>query len=379
MADASSSTPKIDERVPNLLLGARRMGFFALVSLLERMSSDAVRVGGDGPPEREVLRFRNDPSMGFQASDVVHAAVREVPRSPRDRHAGEREVIEIVTSFLGLTGAVSPLPLYIPAEVAQDPTPNGVQRDFLDVFHHRLISLLYRLWTRYQLAREHLSDGSDAWTPRMLALTGFDGYTSQASLPLPPRVLLALAPLLCWHARSARTLELALRLVLREDLHEDAVAIEQFMGGRVRLDDAQTMRLGLANAMLGRDTVLGGRASDRTSSFAIGLLLTPQADATAYMLGGKQLALVRAVVVNIVREPLEFDLKVEVAAGAQGGFSLGRGSTLGGRTWLRGRGSVQRFTVREVVAQGTSQSSSDIAPALRGGASGGRSEHAGRS
>ncbi|HMI94331.1 MAG TPA: type VI secretion system baseplate subunit TssG, partial [Polyangiales bacterium] len=270
MSDPNSpASLKIDERVPNVLLGARRMGFFALVSLLERMSSDAVRVGGDGPPEREVLRFRNDPSMGFQASDVVHAAVRDVPRSPRDRNAGEREVIEIVTSFLGLTGAVSPLPLYIPAEVAQDPNPNGVQRDFLDVFHHRLISLLYRLWTRYQLAREHLSDGGDAWTPRMLALTGFDGYGSQRSLPLPPRALLMLTPLLCWHARSARTLELALRMVLREDLHEDAIKIEQFMGGRVRLDDAQTMRLGLANAMLGRDTVLGGRASDRTSSFAI--------------------------------------------------------------------------------------------------------------
>jgi len=202
----------------------------------------------------------------------------------------------------------------------------------------------------------------------MLALTGFDGYGSQRSLPLPPRALLMLTPLLCWHARSARTLELALRMVLREDLHEDAIKIEQFMGGRVRLDDAQTMRLGLANAMLGRDTVLGGRASDRTSSFA-----------TAYMLGGKQLELVRAVVVNIVREPLEFDLKVEVAAGAQGGFSLGKGATLGGRTWLRGGGSVQRFTVREVVERGLSQSFSDIAPAPRGGAMGGRSEHAGRS
>jgi type VI secretion system protein ImpH len=320
--------------------------------------------------------------------------VRDVARSPRDRHAGEREVIEIVTSFLGLTGAVSPLPLYIPAEVAQDPTPNGVQRDFLDVFHHRLISLLYRLWTRYQLAREHLSDGRDAWSPRMLALTGFDGYVPRESLPLPPHVLLALTPLLCWHARGARTLELALRLVLRDDLHEDAVKIEQFMGGRVRLDDSQTMRLGRANAVLGQSTVLGGRAADRTSSFAIGLLLSPRADATAYMLGGKQLALVRAVVVNVVREPLEFDLKVEVAAGAQGGFSLGRGASLGGRTWLRGRGNVQRFTVREVVERGLSQTFSDVAPALRGGATsniapalrggatsdiGGRSEHAGRS
>ena len=352
--------PVLDERVPTVLLGARRMGFFALVSLLERMSSHAVRVGGDGPPERELLRFRNDPSMGFPASDVVHAAVREVPRSAHDRLPGQREVVEIVTSFLGLTGSVSPLPLYIPGEVAQDGSYNSVQRDFLDVFHHRLVSLLYRLWTRYQLAREHLADGGDAWTPRMLALTGFDGYGSQAtrggyeaaSLPLPPGVLLALTPLLCWQARGARTLELALRLLLQADLHEEKLWIEQFVGGTVRLDEAQTMRLGLANSRLGRSTVLGGRASDRTSSFAIALVLRPEADATAYMLGGKQLALVRAVVVNIVRDPLEFDLRVEVAAGALGGFALGSRVPLGGRTWLRGRGSMQRFTVRDVVERG---------------------------
>ena len=346
--------PVLDEQVPTLLLGARRMGFFALVSLLERMSSHAVRIGGDGPPERELLRFRHDPSMGFPAGDVVHAAVREVPRSSRERFAGEREVVEIVTAFMGLTGSVSPLPLYIPAEVAQDVGFSSVQRDFLDVFHHRLISLLYRLWTRYQLAREHTSDGGDVWTPRMLALTGFDGYERQ-SLPLPPEVLLALAPLLCWQARGARTLELALRRLLRADLHEDRLWIEQFVGGTVRLDDAQTMRLGAANHILGRSTVLGGRAADRTSAFAIALVLRAEADATSYMLGGKQLALVRAVVVNIVRDPLEFDLRVEVAAGTQGGFALGRGSTLGGRTWLRGRGSMQRFTVRDVVERGLSR------------------------
>ena len=359
----------LDERIPDVLAGARQMGFFALVSLLERMSSDAVRVGGDGPPAREVLRFRNDPSMGFPASDVISASLREVPRPAHERLSEPREVIEIVTSFLGLTGSVSPLPLYIPAEVAQDSSPHGVQRDFLDVFHHRLISLLYRLWTRYQLAREHLADGSDAWTPRMLAMTGFDGFAEDGWLPLPPRVLLALTPLLCWHGRGARTLELALQLVLREDLNgEDALRIQQFVGGQVRLDEAQSMRLGVSNSVLGQSTVLGGRASDRTSSFAVVMTLRGDADATAYMLGGKQLSLVRSVVMSFLREPLDFELRATVAAGGKGGFALGTGATLGGRTWLRGRGTAQTFTVRDVVERGSGS-----------GTSSGRSEHAGRS
>lgn len=349
------------ERIEKALSHARGSAFFALVATLERLTPAAARVGGDGPVDQEVLRFRHDPSMGFSASDVVEASIREVAKKPSSPWEGRREVIELLTSFLGVTGSVSPLPLYIPAEVAQAPTPHGVQRDFLDIFHHRLLSLLYRLWMRYQIGREALSDNSEPWAKRIAALSGFDAYDERTELPLPLGELLRLAPLLAGGARTARTLELALQIVLRDDLELDADGrpiaprIEQLVGGYVALDDSQRMRLARASAVLGRTAVLGSRARDRSSTFAIELRLRPEVDASAYMAKGAKLERVRKVAVNMLREPLDCELRVTVARTGHTGFALRGAATdaprsgLGRQTWLRGRTDEQRFVVPSVL------------------------------
>lgn len=349
------------QRIEEALSAASRSGFFALVATLERLTPDAVRIGGDGPLALEALRFRHDPSMGFSAGDVVSGAIQDVePNAPT---GGGREVIELMTSFLGVTGSVSPLPLYIPAEVAQDPSPYGVQRDFLDTFHHRLLSLLYRLWMRYHVGREALSDASDAWANRTLALCGFDAYDERAALPLPRGELLRLAPLLAGSPRTAHTLELALQIVLQDDLELDAEGrpmrpcIEQLAGAFVMIDDAERTRLSRSTAVLGRSAVLGGRARDRASAFAIAIRLRPGVDATRYMARGEQLELVRRVVVSLLHEPLDCELRVTVGAGGQAGFALSRTapSMLGRQTWLHGRADEQRFNVSSVTSRSFTQ------------------------
>ena len=105
--------------------------FFALVAHLERALGGA-RLGGDGRAEDERLRLRHDPSLAFQAGEVASVGV--------DAHG--RTTIE--TTFLGLSGAVGPLPVFLREEVACEDPDRGVRRDLLDVFHHRALSLLYR-------------------------------------------------------------------------------------------------------------------------------------------------------------------------------------------------------------------------------------------
>lgn len=364
--------PVLDERVRAGIARARQSSFFALVAMLERLTPDAARVGGDGPVAHEVLRFRNEPSMGFPAGDVSCASIREVARKPSAPLEGRREVVDIVTAFLGVTGSVSPLPLYLAAEVAHDTGPHNVQRDFLDIFHHRLISLLYRMWMRYQCARESLSDNTDPWSLRMLALSGFDAFDETASLPVPAGELLRLVPLLTTRARTAETLTLALASVLRDELEVDstgrcvAPSIEQLVGGFVALDETQRMRLATATSVLGRTSILGARARDRASSFAIELRLRSGVDATGYMIGGDKLELIRKVVVSLLHEPLDFELRIVIGTGEQRGFAL-RGpvlrgpaqrdpastpserAALGRQTWLRGHAHEQRFTVPNVT------------------------------
>src|SRR5689334_3102208 len=95
-----------------VLKAAPHSTFFHILSLLERLSSDAVRIGGDGPPSAERIRFRHDYDLGFSAGDIARAEVRALPRGPARVLDPPIPVFEVTTTFLGLTGTISPLPLY---------------------------------------------------------------------------------------------------------------------------------------------------------------------------------------------------------------------------------------------------------------------------
>ena len=45
--------------------------------MLERLTPDAERVGGNGPAASEAIRFLHDPSLGFQAGEVSRARAIE--------------------------------------------------------------------------------------------------------------------------------------------------------------------------------------------------------------------------------------------------------------------------------------------------------------
>lgn len=325
--------------------------FASLVALLERLTASAVRVGGDGPPSEEAIRFKHDPSLVFSAGDV--SQVRLVPRKEEwgVQQGGPKHVFEVVTTFLGLTGASSPLPGYMVEEIAQEDPDRPLRRQFLDLFHHRLLSLLYRALSRYTPEAETTRAGDDVWSRRVLALTGLDTYERGPAVGLSVPQLLRLAPLLSTRARTARTLELALSDVLREDLGEARVTLKQFEGSWVEVEPEQRMMLGKLNSHLGRTSMLGGRLFDRAGKFIIGI--APLDGATYHRLlpEGDLSPLVREVVTLVVRDPLECALELGVREDVLGAFQLKMKSParLGRNTYLGGRRSaVPRLRTRIV-------------------------------
>ena len=325
--------------------------FTSLVALLERLTGSAVRVGGDGPPTEEAIRFRHDPSLIFASGDV--SQVRLVPQVSEwgAEKQGPKHVFEVVTTFLGLTGASSPLPGYIVEEIAQEDPDRPLKRQFLDLFHHRLVSLLYRALSRYMLEGETTRAGDDVWTRRVLALAGLDTYERGPSVRLSVSQLLRLAPLLATRARTAQTLERALADVLREELGEARVSIRQFAGSWVEVETEQRMMLGKINSHLGRTSMLGGKLFDRAGKFIIGI--SPLDGATYHRLlpEGDLMPLVREVVSLVVRDPLECALELGVREDVLGAFQLKNKNParLGRNTYLGGRhGAVPRLRTRMV-------------------------------
>lgn len=340
-----------EKRLATLLAMAHRIAFFPLVSMLERMTRDAVRVGGDGPPADEAIRFRHDPHLTFAAGDIKSATVKRVPRDPDNPYGATRPVIELITSFLGLTGAISPLPLYIAEEVNHEDEEHGVRRDFLDIFHHRLVSLMYRAVSRYSPVREHRASGEDVWMKRVFALSGMDPETYVGLSSIPPGKLLRLAPLVARRGRGVQALNKALNLVLDDYLGLDgSVEIEEFAGGWVRIHTGQRSALGVANHLLGRGAMLGERAYDKSGRFKVLVGPLDMRNRDAFAEDGVGLRLLRDCVDLMVRESLDYDVDLHIAAGAVRPFRLSTRSPckLGLNTRLGARQEEEVVTLRNM-------------------------------
>lgn len=311
-----------EQRLGTVIASARSMRFFPLVSLLERLTADAVRVGGDGPPSREAIRFRHDTSLSFSAGDVQSASIIRVPVDLDRPQGATRPVTELVTTFLGLTGSTSPLPMYIAEEVLHE-DERGVRRDFLDIFHHRLISILYRAVMRYSLAREHRAGGGDPWVDRVLALAGLDPEAFVPRSAIPRGKLLQLAPLVGRRGRGARDLQAALRLLVGEHLTPGAqLVVEEFAGGWVPVHNDQQCTLGVRNNVLGRDEMLGGKVYDRSGRFRIAIGPLDARGRDAFSAKGRGLRLLQEGVRLVVRESLDYDVELRIDAAAAQRFRL---------------------------------------------------------
>lgn len=299
---------------------ARELGFFRFVALVERLATGAVRIGEDGPLNEEAIRFRHDPALTFNASDIT--SVRAL--------MGETLRFEVTTSFLGLTGAVTPLPLYFSEEL----TGEGSQQGFLDLFHHRLLSLLYRAFIKYQVAAEATEKGVDAWARRLLALAGIDAQTQPDVLDAS--TLLSLLPALVYGRRSPDSLEKALGVLLAEELPGVAVRVEPFVGQWARLDARDVCRLGVANSRLGAEIVLGTRMFDRASKFRIEIGPVDSAGFRLLAAGSPLREKLDAVVTLFVNDWLTYEVAVTVDQTRQRLMlaAEGGGSRLGVDSWL---------------------------------------------
>lgn len=328
---------RLEKLAAPVLKAAPHSTFFHIVAFLERLTKEAVRVGGEGPPSAERIRFRHDYDLTFSAGDISRVSVRPLPRP--GYHGEVTPVFEVTTTFLGLTGTISPLPLYIAEEVLFEDDQNPVRRDFLDIFHHRLISLLYRSVSKYMPAREHLSHRADSWMQRGLFLTGLDPQIQARGLNIHPSVLVRLAPLLAGRGRGPRVLALSLREALAEALAPDGtVHIDQFAGGWIEVDEDQRMALGDCNNVLGVEAILGKRAYDQSGRFSVRIGPLHRHNYRRFLRDGDLLPIVKSVVELCSKEALDFDVRLELAADAVPSFTLSveGGSELGRDTRLRG-------------------------------------------
>ena len=187
--------------------------FFQMVRLLERFGAGKP-VGQFDKPEDEAVRFSSNPALVFPPSQI-HSLDWPEDGQPR-----------LSVNFMGLIGQLGVLPLpyteWINDRIrAKDQT----LREFLDLFHHRLLSLFYQAWEKYRFPVPFERGRNDRFTRYLLDFIGVgtDGLRHRQSVEDEASVfytgLLALQP------RSAT----ALRQILQDYFHVP-VEVDQFVG-----------------------------------------------------------------------------------------------------------------------------------------------------
>ena len=163
-----------------------RFDFFQAVRLLRRLRAGRSRVGAEGPPRVEAVRFRTARGLAFPAS-ALHRL--EPPAEPGDPPA-------LTVAFMGLTGPLGVLPHAYTDQVSERVRAgDGTLAAFLDLFNHRLISLFYRAWSKHRLAVLEERGDAGRLADYLLALIGLglDPGRSADRHAFPDAALLFLA------------------------------------------------------------------------------------------------------------------------------------------------------------------------------------------
>ncbi len=224
-----------------------RFEFYQAVRLLELLQ---------GESEREAVRFRSRVSFDFPASEIH--SLEENAKAPL-----------LTVNFLGLAGALGPLPApYSEMVLAALAKKDRAAADFLDIFNHRLVTLLYRTRQAHRPSLTSRPPDRGPIAHYLYSLIGLGLPHVRKNVQMPARLLLHYSGLLIRRPGSAAGLE---RLLA--DYFHVPVRVRQFVGLWRTLDPTQQTRIGARgrNQAIGGGAVLGARVWDQAAAVTIGI------------------------------------------------------------------------------------------------------------
>jgi len=304
--------------------------FFQAVRLLGLWSPERRQVGDFSDPTDEAVRFSVAASLGFPASEIQ--AAEELPDGR----------LRLTVNFMGLTGPQGVLPYQYTLLVGErvQRRDRGL-RDFLDIFHHRILSLFYRAWEKSHFPVAYERDGRDPVTRHVRDLVGLAAEPpADASAEPPARdasALLFYAGLLLPQQRSALGLEQMI-----EGVFDVPVEVEQFVGewytpmGETQCVVSDDER---AAGQLGRGALVGDAVWDRQAKIRVRLGPLSRARYEEFLPGGRAHEELRQLTRFYGGEALEFGVQLVLARDEVPpcvlGADDGDGLLLGWSTWVR--------------------------------------------
>ncbi len=290
---------------------------FGLFTALRRFESDIWRADPDarrtrrlGESDRLVedpVRLRQVPSLSFAASTIADFDT-----------SGAKPSLGVY--LFGMFGPQGALPLHL-TEHALDRIAwhrDATFRDFIDIFHHRLLSLYFRAWASGQPAVHFDRPETDRYAAYFGSLFGLGSPALRDRVEaLPDRAMLHFAghysDPVCSRERLAAILA---------DFFGVPAAVEPFVGRWLDLPESAYCRLGesMATGALGQTAIAGSSVWDVQHNFRVVVgpmeftqfaRLLPDANVRTGL--SPRLERMHALVASYVGESMCWDLELRLA------------------------------------------------------------------
>ncbi|MFC0400790.1 type VI secretion system baseplate subunit TssG [Paraburkholderia rhizosphaerae] len=297
-----------------------RYGFFPL---MRRIGANARidPIGAARRPRAEPFLLGQKPSLAFAPREI--ASVGESNGRLHVRLFG-----------LGMLGPNGPLPIHM-TEIAREREEGRGDHtlvDFLDIFHHRYLTLLYRAWAGGQAAAGLDRPGPDGerFSFYIASLSGQD-TREIARRALPAHAQLAASANLVREARDPDGLRMTL-----ERYFGVPVAIDEYVFHWIDVEPDDHSHLGNpgAAATIGDGAMLGEQAPDRQHRFRIVIGPLEMDAYLRFTPRGADLPRLVDWVRSFVGREFEWELELRIRAESAPPAEIGGPQQLGWSGWL---------------------------------------------
>ena len=301
-----------------------RFSFFQAVHLLELLAPGKIPIGDALSPGDEAVRFKVKPGFAFPPSDI----------SGLIEAKGENRA-EMEVAFMGLIGPNGVLPdWYNELAAERIRQKDSTLASFLDIFHHRFISLFYLAWKKYRLTFTYLANGEDRISRSLLCLIGLGTEGLSRRIGLPQDSFIFNSGLLSRQVPSAVAIESAVAYFSGVEAE-----VHQFVDRIIPLGSDDCTRLGEANGELGVNAVCGSEVWENQTKFRLELGPMDYGSFIRLLPTGDLFLPVLSLVRYMVGIEFDFDLllklrREEVFPCRLGGMETPISPKLGWTTWF---------------------------------------------
>jgi len=176
---------------------------------------------------------------------------------------------------------------------------------FLNIFHHRMISLFYLAWKKNRFPESYQPGARDRLSNYILSLAGLGTKGMVKNLGLPRESLTFYSGLLSRPVASAKGIAAAIEYFSGSPVH-----VDQFIECDVLLEKGDQSSIGTANASLGIDAVCGCFIKECQTKFRVNIGPVKYERFTRLMPEGDLLFPIFSLIKYMVGIEFEFEIRV---------------------------------------------------------------------